>query len=33
MTFARDVNVGLMKILREKGFDNLDDAIGTKEKV
>ena len=33
MTFARDVNVGLMKILREKGFDNLDDAIGTKEEV
>jgi dihydroorotate dehydrogenase len=33
MTFARDVNVGLVKILQEKGFDNLDEAIGTKEKV
>ncbi len=33
MTFARDVNVGLVKILQEKGFDNLDEAIGTKEKL
>ena len=33
ITFARDVNAGLAKILREKGFDNLDEAIGTKEKV
>jgi dihydroorotate dehydrogenase len=28
-TFARDVNSGLLKILREKGFRNLDEAIGT----
>jgi dihydroorotate dehydrogenase len=33
ITFARDVNIGLVKILREKGFDNLNEAIGTKEKV
>ncbi|MCA1622827.1 MAG: dihydroorotate dehydrogenase (quinone) [Acidobacteria bacterium] len=29
-TFARDVNFGLVKILREKGFENLDEAIGVK---
>jgi dihydroorotate dehydrogenase len=28
-TFARDVNFGLAKILREKGFASLDEAIGT----
>ncbi len=33
LTFARDVNVGLVKILQKKGFNNLDEAIGTKEKV
>jgi len=33
MTFSRDVNVGLAKIIREKGFNDLDEAIGTKEKV
>ncbi|MGI8641941.1 MAG: quinone-dependent dihydroorotate dehydrogenase, partial [Pyrinomonadaceae bacterium] len=29
LTFARDVNFGLAKILKEKGFKNLDEAIGT----
>jgi dihydroorotate dehydrogenase len=28
-TFARDINFGLAKILREKGFASLDEAIGT----
>jgi len=28
-TFARDVNFGLAKILREKGFHNLDEAVGS----
>ena len=28
-TFARDVNSGLAKILKEKGFSSLDEAIGT----
>ncbi len=32
-TFARDVNFGLAKILREKGFHNLDEAIGTAVKI
>ncbi len=32
-TFARDVNFGLVKILREKGFENLDEAIGTTQLV
>ena len=27
--FARDVNSGLSKILAERGFNNLDEAIGT----
>jgi dihydroorotate dehydrogenase len=31
-TFARDVNFGLAKILREKGFASLDEAIGTANK-
>ena len=28
-SFARDVNFGLAKILREKGFKNLDEAVGS----
>ena len=32
LTFARDVNFGLAKILREKGFASLDEAIGTGNK-
>ena len=32
ITFARDVNSGLAKILSEKGFENLDEAIGIKNK-
>jgi dihydroorotate dehydrogenase len=28
--FARDINSGLSKILRERGFNSLDEAIGTK---
>jgi dihydroorotate dehydrogenase len=28
--FARDINSGLVKILREKGFGRLDEAIGSK---
>lgn len=30
-TFARDVNSGLHKILKEQGFKNLNEAIGTKK--
>lgn len=33
LTFARDVNFGLAKILREKGFNSLDEAIGTSANV
>lgn len=33
MTFARDINFGLAKILREKGFKSLDEAIGTKDAI
>jgi dihydroorotate dehydrogenase len=29
-SFARDINSGLVKILREKGFGHLDEAIGSK---
>ncbi|CAN5247322.1 quinone-dependent dihydroorotate dehydrogenase [soil metagenome] len=29
-TFARDINFGLINILNEKGFANLDEAIGSK---
>jgi dihydroorotate dehydrogenase len=29
ITFARDINVGLKRILKEKGFNSLDEAIGT----
>lgn len=32
-TFARDANVGLAKILREKGFKHLDEAIGANVKI
>jgi dihydroorotate dehydrogenase len=32
-TFARDANFGLAKILREKGFRHLDEAIGTAVKI
>lgn len=31
-SFARDINLGLLKILREKGFNDLDEAIGTRIK-
>jgi dihydroorotate dehydrogenase len=31
LTFARDVNFGLARILREKGFRSLDEAVGSKE--
>lgn len=29
ITFARDVNFGLARILKEKGFDSLDEAVGS----
>ena len=32
-TFARDINFGLAKILREKGFRHLDEAVGTAVKI
>lgn len=32
-TFARDVNFGLAKILEEKGFENLDEAVGSRESL
>jgi dihydroorotate dehydrogenase len=32
-TFARDVSFGLAKILREKGFHQLDEAVGTAVKI
>jgi len=32
-SFARDVNRGLVRILKEKGFDNLDEAIGHQNKL
>jgi dihydroorotate dehydrogenase len=28
LTFARDINLGLARILREKGFKSLDEAVG-----
>ena len=28
-TFARDVNVRLAEILKEKGFSSIDEAVGT----
>ncbi len=33
ITFARDVNFGLVKILEEKGFKSLDEAIGANVKI
>ncbi len=32
LTFARDVNDGLVKILQAKGFKNLDEAVGNSVK-
>jgi dihydroorotate dehydrogenase len=32
-TFARDINFGLAKILRQKGFSHLDEAVGTAVKT
>ncbi|MGC2235329.1 MAG: quinone-dependent dihydroorotate dehydrogenase [Pyrinomonadaceae bacterium] len=32
-TFARDINSGLARILKEKGFNNLDEAVGHQNKV
>lgn len=32
-TFARDINCGLARILKEKGFRRLDDAIGSQSKL
>lgn len=32
-SFARDINSGLAKILMEKGFENLNEAIGCKHKL
>lgn len=32
-TFAHDINSGLHKILKEKGFENLNEAIGSKIKL
>lgn len=32
-TFARDVNFGLAKILKDKGFSRLDEAVGTSVKI
>lgn len=31
--FARDVNFGLAKILKKKGFENLDQAVGSSVKI
>ena len=31
--FARNVNAGLARILKERGFDDLDEAVGTNETV
>ncbi len=33
ISFARDVNSGLQKILKEKGIDNLDEAVGSQNKL
>lgn len=33
VTFARDVNFGLAKLLRERGFRHLDEVVGTAVKV
>jgi dihydroorotate dehydrogenase len=32
-TFARDINSGLAEILREKGFRNVDEAVGTESLI
>ena len=32
-SFAKDINSGLQKILKEKGFKNLDEAVGSKVKL
>lgn len=32
-TFARDVNLGLAKIIQDKGFKNLDEAVGSNVKI
>lgn len=32
ISFAREVNFGLAKILKEKGFNNLDEAVGSNNK-
>lgn len=32
-TFARDINFGLAKILKDRGFKSLDEAIGTKTTI
>jgi dihydroorotate dehydrogenase len=33
VSFARDINSGLVKILRKKGFENLDEAVGQQNKL
>ena len=33
LTFARDINSGLARILKEKGFDHLDEAIGCENRL
>ncbi len=33
LTFARDVNFGLAKILKEKGFKDLNEAVGSGVKL
>ena len=33
ISFARDINFGLKKMLKERGFNNLDDAVGSQNKV
>jgi len=33
ISFARDVNSGLQKILKEKSIDNLDEAVGSQNKL
>lgn len=32
-SFAKDINSGLAKILKEKGFKNLDEAVGCESKI
>ena len=33
ISFARDINFGLKKMLKERGFNKLDDAVGSQNKV